>query len=328
MEWGLSDTVQALCCGTTASNTGRISGACVLLKQMLGKDLLYLLYRHHIYELVLRGVFEARIPHVTSSPDIPLFKNFKKNWCSLYHSSFKNGIENPECCAGLEDLPDNNALQGLCQGLIDAWKIYGKLEAVILFVVEDITYNICDQRFHEFEIRNLNPEVKVIRRSLTQIADKGSLSSENELIVDGYMVAVIYFRAGYEPGHYHGNKEWDARLLMERSLAIKCPSIHYHLAGTKKIQQALAKPGCLEKFLIDEKHINDVKQIFTGLYALDFNKLGDQAIQMALNDPERDSQKILVNRQVGHMLRTKLSTSNEGGVAAGAGALDSPYLVE
>ena len=31
--------------------------------------------------------------------------------------------------------------------------------------------------------------------------------------------------------------------MMERSLAIKCPSIQYHLAGTKKIQQALASPG-------------------------------------------------------------------------------------
>lgn len=42
----------------------------------------------------------------------------------------------------------------------------------------------------------------------------------------------------------------------------------------------------------------------------------------------RDSEKILVNKQVGHMLRTKVSTANEGGVAAGLGALDSPYLID
>lgn len=42
----------------------------------------------------------------------------------------------------------------------------------------------------------------------------------------------------------------------------------------------------------------------------------------------RDSQKIMVNRQVGHMLRTKMSTADEGGVAAGFGALDSPYLID
>ncbi|GBM61449.1 hypothetical protein AVEN_96560-1 [Araneus ventricosus] len=38
----LLDTVQALCCDTTASNTEIIKGSCVLLERKLGKDLLYL----------------------------------------------------------------------------------------------------------------------------------------------------------------------------------------------------------------------------------------------------------------------------------------------
>jgi len=40
-----------------------------------------------------------------------------------------------------------------------------------------------------------------------------------------------------------------------------------------------------------------------------------------------DKEQIFTNKQVGHMLRTKLSYVNEGGVAAGLGALDSVYLV-
>ena len=36
----------------------------------------------------------------------------------------------------------------------------------------------------------------------------------------------------------------------------------------------------------------------------------------------------VISRQVGHMLRTKLSHVDEGGVAAGLGALDSVYLIE
>ena len=36
--------------------------------------------------------------------------------------------------------------------------------------------------------------------------------------------------------------------MIERSLAIKSPSIQYHLAGTKKVQQALASPGTLERY--------------------------------------------------------------------------------
>lgn len=36
----------------------------------------------------------------------------------------------------------------------------------------------------------------------------------------------------------------------------------------------------------------------------------------------------MVNEQAGHMFRTKMATANEGGVAAGSGALDSPYLMD
>lgn len=131
-----------------------------------------------------------------------------------------------------------------------------------------MTYNICDQRFHEFEIRRQNPNVKVIRRNLTQLALTARLSSNMELIVSNYVVSVVYYRAGYEPGQYHTQKEWDARLLIERSLAIKCPSIQYHLAGTKKVQQALSKPGMIVRFLKDEKTAAKVKEIFTGKYKL------------------------------------------------------------
>ena len=74
--------------------------------------------------------------------------------------------------------------------------------------------------------------------------------------------------------------------MMERSRAIKSPSIHYHLAGTKKVQQELAKPGQVERFLGDkvtimnvikcdtissllQAKISQVREIFTGLYSLD-----------------------------------------------------------
>ncbi|KAF8392492.1 hypothetical protein HHK36_022834 [Tetracentron sinense] len=65
-----------------------------------------------------------------------------------------------------------------------------------------------------------------------------------------------------------GFMEWRARLLMEQSSPIKCPSISYHLAGTKKIQQELAKPTVLEslKFvaLTDCKQISKCKNASTA----------------------------------------------------------------
>ena len=76
----------------------------------------------------------------------------------------------------LENLPDNKALevgamqwkiknnppiysftpvQGLAGALVEAWRLYNVPSSVILFIIEDVTFNICDQRFHEFEIRSI-----------------------------------------------------------------------------------------------------------------------------------------------------------------------------
>lgn len=132
------------------------------------------------------------------------------------------------------NLPKNDALAGLCGGMIRAWELYDSPSAVILFIIENVSYNICDQRFHEFYIRENRPDIKVIRRNLTEIALRGKLNQDGELVIDGFVVSVVYFRAGYEPAQYPSEKEWDARLMIERSKAIKCPTVYYHLAGTKK----------------------------------------------------------------------------------------------
>lgn len=39
-------------------------------------------------------------------------------------------------------------------------------------------------------------------------------------------------------------------------------------------------------------------------------------------------EEVLLNETAGHLVRTKMETSNEGGVAAGFAVLDSPYLEE
>ncbi|GBP41266.1 hypothetical protein EVAR_32992_1 [Eumeta japonica] len=59
-DWSLHDKVQIMCCDTTASNTGRFSGACAILEQTLERELLLFAFGHHIYELVLKSVFETK----------------------------------------------------------------------------------------------------------------------------------------------------------------------------------------------------------------------------------------------------------------------------
>ncbi|GBN75213.1 hypothetical protein AVEN_37576-1 [Araneus ventricosus] len=45
--------------------------------------MLFFSCRHHVYELVLKAVFEVKIKKVTTSPDIPLFKKIKDNWKNI-----------------------------------------------------------------------------------------------------------------------------------------------------------------------------------------------------------------------------------------------------
>ncbi|XP_063388100.1 glutathione synthetase-like isoform X1 [Cydia fagiglandana] len=304
----------------------------------------------------------------------------------------------------IKNMPENKALSGLCSGIIEAYDLFGVPGSVALFVVEEVSYNICDQRFHEFEISETRPDIIIYRKTLNEIFEETSLNDKKQLMLDDKVVAVVYYRSGYEPAQYPSQREWDARLRVEQSTAIKCPSIHYQLAGTKKVQQALAAPGALEQFLGAGAISGRVRDIFTGLYSLDFDDSGERAVEMALADAERfvlkpqregggnnlygadireallrmrhsreraayilmerilpplvsgyvvrpggpvpppltdlvselgifgviigSKDKIYSNRQVGHMLRTKLADANEGGVAAGLGALDSPYLLD
>ena len=61
-------------------------------------------------------------------------------------------------------------------------------------------------------------------------------------------ISVVYLRAGYGPGDYTSDTEWEARRMVEMSKAIKCPTVITQLAGCKKVQQVLAMPGVLERY--------------------------------------------------------------------------------
>ncbi|KAK2575365.1 hypothetical protein KPH14_001258, partial [Odynerus spinipes] len=88
-DWNLNDKVQIMCCDTTSSNTGRFNGTCALLEQTLERELLLFACRHHVYELVLKTVFETKIKQITSSPDIPIFKKFRDNWKNIYSNDIE-----------------------------------------------------------------------------------------------------------------------------------------------------------------------------------------------------------------------------------------------
>jgi glutathione synthase len=267
-----------------------------------------------------------------------------------------------------------------------------------MMIVQPGENNIFDQRWIEQELFE-SYGVKLIRKNLAQVDESAVLKGDrNVLMIDGHEISVVYFRAGYAPTDYPSEKEWKGRSLIEKSFSIKCPNAAYHLVGSKKIQQVLAEPKRLERFLSNE-HCVLLRHSFTGLYPLDSSPAGLKAYELALQDPSRyvlkpqregggnnhygddiktqllkmsteerngfilmdlikppplknimirrgkaiesdviselgvygiwvsDGDVCLLNECGGHLLRTKSSLSNEGGVAAGFAVLDSPLLI-
>ncbi|XP_034052388.1 glutathione synthetase isoform X2 [Gymnodraco acuticeps] len=185
-----------------------------------------------------------------------------------------------------ERILDNNPAAGLARAVAKAWELYGSEKAVVMFLVEEGQRNIFDHRYVEKELWNRN--IATMRRRFDDVSKTGSMDRDKRLFVDGQEVAVVYFRNGYMPQNYNSEKDWDARLMMERSLAVKCPDISTHLVGTKKVQQVLATPGVLEKFFPHQPQVVDqIRATFAGLYTLDMGPEGDQTVAMALAAPDR-----------------------------------------
>jgi glutathione synthase len=62
-------------------------------------------------------------------------------------------------------------------------------------------------------------------------------------------VGFVYYRSGYQVEQYESESDWEARIILENSQAIKCPSIDYHLTTFKKFQQAFCKQEVLKDIL-------------------------------------------------------------------------------
>ncbi|KAG0706996.1 hypothetical protein GWK47_024226 [Chionoecetes opilio] len=88
---GITDMVAALSFDTAASNTGIRGGACVLIEQKIGRDLLHFGCRHHVMEIVLAASFKACMG-VSSGPDVLLFKKFQAGWEFIDRGTCESGM--------------------------------------------------------------------------------------------------------------------------------------------------------------------------------------------------------------------------------------------
>ncbi|XP_043838276.1 glutathione synthetase isoform X1 [Dromiciops gliroides] len=293
----------------------------------------------------------------------------------------------------------NNPSKGLALGIAKAWELYGSPKALVLVIAQEKERNVYDQHYIEHDLLARN--IHVIRRTFQDVAKTGTLTQDRKLFVNGQEIAVVYFRDGYMPSQY-SPQNWEARLLLERSCAVKCPDIATQLVGTKKVQQELSRPGVLETLIPDHPEaVARLRATFAGLYSLDVGEEGDRAIMEAIAAPDRfvlkpqregggnnlygeemartleqlktsekrasyilmekiepepfgncllqagiparvsqciselgifgvyvrQGKTLLMNKHVGHLLRTKSTKHADGGVAAGVAVLDNPYPV-
>ncbi|OCK84802.1 glutathione synthetase large chain [Lepidopterella palustris CBS 459.81] len=317
-------------------------------------------------------------------------------------------------------LPQSKSASSLAAGLAAAHKAYGSprtsYPTCILFVVQDPERNVFDQRHLEYSL--LEVGVRSFRLPFHRTLSDTKLESDRTLVYippnspsTPYEITTAYFRAGYSPDDYPNPEDWTARLQLERSRAIKCPSILTHLAGCKKVQQVLATPHSphLKRFLPNDAAASRVLATFAPIYPLDKSDSGMEARKLATTPelaqryvlkPQREGGgnnvyrktipeflktlpeshwpahilmemieppalknailrngevqkggvigelgvygvclwkngsgldnegKVLENWEAGYLLRTKGDQSEEGGVAAGFGAVDSCCLVD
>jgi hypothetical protein len=87
-HWNIQDKLVGMSFDTTASNTGHFKGACILLEKKLGKRLLWLACRHHIFEVVCGDVFHSLFG-ATTAPNIQLFKRFQEHWSKIRQDSYE-----------------------------------------------------------------------------------------------------------------------------------------------------------------------------------------------------------------------------------------------
>ena len=169
-----------------------------------------------------------------------------------------------------QDMSFSNQVASMIEGLAHGIKLYkeamgdsyGQRDPWILFVCEDDERNLCDQKLIEMQLQR-DCGIFSIRKTFLEVAFQADFDERSKkLSVDGREIGLVYYRTGYQAEHYmidgDSSQEWDerkwqARQLLECSLAIKCPSIDLHLSTFKKFQQSFSDETMLNEVMGSER---------------------------------------------------------------------------
>lgn len=200
--------------------------------------------------------------------------------------------------------------------------------AYILFVVQPNERNVFDQRWLEYELLEkcvptlhalvirpsrsiIRHSIRVVRQTLLELATSASVSGPSRTLLltlatnsnsDPIEISTVYFRAGYVPTDFSTETHWAARFILERSRAIKCPTIPLQLAGGKKVQEALSQPGVVEQFFptlessAAASAVVELRETWVPMWALDTE-----------NKPALSTSLLDIDRKLGEPLGTTLA---------------------
>lgn len=91
--WKISNRIRGMVFDTTATNTGVRLGACIILEQLLNRELLHFACRHHVLELLISNAYTVLVEKTSAAPEILLFKRFAKYWNNIDSSRFSAETE-------------------------------------------------------------------------------------------------------------------------------------------------------------------------------------------------------------------------------------------
>jgi len=141
--------------------------------------------------------------------------------------------------------------------------------------------------------------IRVVHQTLLELASTASLSSPSRTLLltipshgNQIEISTVYFRAGYAPTDFPTETHWTVRLTLERSRAIKCPTIPLQLAGGKKVQEALSQPGVVEQFFATLESgaaasaVAELRASWVPMWALDTER--SPVLPTSLPDVERN----------------------------------------
>ena len=166
----------------------------------------------------------------------------------------------------LPEIIPNNPLNPLVDSFAKVVRDYGSPEGVMLLISQSEEGNIFDQLGLEQLLWDEH-KITTVRKTLAKVFEGGCLR-QGHLVLEGKIVALCYYRAGFTPADFRTIEAVKGRQLIEASSTIQVPDLQMQLAGMKKIQQVLTRPEILFNFT-SAKTSKNLFKTFVQMHTLD-----------------------------------------------------------